>query len=886
MVRVASPDRGGEVLSRSDAPRTVTRPLFLGMAGIAFATVLAYLWLAHHIERREARWDRAGEARTVATDTAERLAAQWPANEAAPPAAARSIVEKIGGAHGGFEVAVLAPDGSVLVESEKSRGRALAEYAEEAVPLRPPAPGAAAEGASQPRVRARVDLEPDFARIRASLAAKTLVALLLCVCAVLSIYLLVERRILSPIRRLYRPMARMAAGGEYEPVEPRGGDEIAALTARVNAVVALLVERERESRSSAATLALVKQQIPDVIYRYDVRGGALEFLSDSYASMTGASREDALKDPKGAALSLLVPEDRARVLATLERRLSPDGTRSGFVHEARVRRSDGTVRWIEDHLTPEFDEAGRLAAVNGVWRDITQQKQADEALRRQEALQRAISDAALDAMLTIDMRGTLLTANPALQRVSGWTPQDLVGRSADVLLPERLRPRLHALLEEVQAGRSLPTGPVESEGLHRDGHEIPIEAALGIAETPQGRVITVIARDLTHQKAVETQLVHAQKMEAVGTLAGGVAHDFNNLLSVIIGQSELAKARIDRTERVLASLDAITAAAGRGAELTNRLLGFARAKPADLRATDVKDLIHRVRQLLSRTLDRAIHIRNTLPADLPPILADAGQVELAMLNLCINARDAMPRGGTLTLSAVHAETADASAVPKEGGRPGPWVRISVADTGTGIPPEVRSHLFEPFFTTKERGRGTGLGLAMVYGVVVRAHAGRVGVHTEVGKGSRFDLYMPVSATRPLPPPPKPREEAHAEGNETILVIDDDEAVRAVIRDGLREHGYRVVEAIDGPSGLAAIEAEPEVALVVLDMILPHMGGREVFRRLREARPGLPVVLSTGFSDEGDAREVLAQGGDGLLSKPYQPAVLAREVRAILDRRRA
>ena len=861
----------------------MTGPLLTGIAGISLAALLAGLWFARHIDRSDARGEAARQAQGLAKEVAGRVQAVWPAGAEFPAPAVGEIVAGIHRTHGSVELRVTDPEGErPLVTVPVARSPEEFEAAVAAVR----APGDE-KAATRALVEARIDLSGEYARIARSWTAKVVVAVMLALCAVLSIFLFAERRLLAPLRRLHRPMARMAAGGEYEPVEPRGHDEIAGLTAQVNAVVALLVERERESRSSAATLALVQRQVPDVIYRYDVPRKALEFLSDSYSSMTGASREEVLKDPRRAALALVLPEDRPRVVETLSRRLSLCGDGSAFVHEARVRRPDGTVRWVEDHLTPEFDAQGRLTAVNGVWRDITQQKLADEALRRQDALQRAISDAALDAMLTVDMNGTILTANPALERMSGWAPETLVGRSAETLLPERLRPGFRQVLDRVQAGEAIPTGPVESEGLHRDGRVIPVEAALGLADTPQGRVITLIARDLTHQKAVETQLVHAQKMEAVGTLAGGVAHDFNNLLSVIIGQAELAKARIDRSERVLASLDAITAAAGRGAELTSRLLGFARAKPADLRPTDVKELIHRVRQLLARTLDRAIDIRQHLPPDLPAILADAGQVELAMLNLCINARDAMPRGGTLTLSAAHAVQADPAAVPKEGCRPGPWVRISVADTGTGITSEVRTHLFEPFFTTKERGRGTGLGLAMVYGVVVRGHAGRVGLETEVGQGSRFDLYFPVSPTRATPTPRAPRQEApHAAGNETILVIDDDEAVRTVIREGLREHGYRVLEATDGPSGLAAIEAEPEVALVVLDMILPHMGGREVFRRLREARPGLPVVLSTGFSDEGDAREVLAQGGDGLLSKPYQPAVLAREVRAVLDRRRA
>ena len=881
-MRSEAPKRNGEVLSRRGSRRSVTVPLLMGFAAISVTALVAGLSLARYIDRSDARGQAATQAQELAKKVAGHVEARWPAGRDFPTKEVEDLLKGLVQAHETVKLRVTDPQGTRSLAAARPQ-REMREYEAATAPVR-----AAGDATAPPRARveARIDLAGDFARIGRSLTAKAVVAALLCLCAVLTMFLVTERRLLAPIRRLYRPMARMAAGGEYEPVEPRGQDEIAELTAQVNAVVALLVERERESRSSAATLALVQRQVPDVIYRYDVRRGALEFLSDSYSTMTGASREEALKDPRSAALSLLLPEDRARVVEALSRRLAPGGDRGAFVHEARVRRPDGTVRWIEDHLTPEFDAAGTLTALNGVWRDITQQKAADEALRRQDALQRAISDAALDAMLTVDMSGTILTANPALERMSGWSPDALVGRSAEVLLPERLRSDFRRVLEGVRAGEALPAGPVESEGLHREGRVIPVEAALGLANTPQGRVITLIARDLTHQKAVETQLVHAQKMEAVGTLAGGVAHDFNNLLSVIIGQAELAKARLDRPERVVASLDAITAAAGRGAELTSRLLGFARAKPADLRPTDVRDLIHRVRQLLARTLDRAIDIRQHLPPDLPPILADAGQVELAMLNLCINARDAMPRGGTLTLSAASAAQADPAAVPTEGGRPGPWVRISVTDTGTGISSEVRSHLFEPFFTTKERGRGTGLGLAMVYGVVVKGHAGRIGLQTEVGKGSRFDLYFPVSSTRAAPTPRPSRQEApRAAGNETILVIDDDEAVRAVIREGLREHGYRVLEATDGPSGLAAIEAEPEVALVVLDMILPHMGGREVFRRLREARPGLPVVLSTGFSDEGDAREVLAQGGDGLLSKPYQPAVLAREVRAVLDRRR-
>jgi PAS domain S-box-containing protein len=731
--------------------------LALLVAVLATAGAVAIV-AADRFERRASRDTRDAEAAQRADALAKAISVEWAHAErgAFPAALAKRLVETAEDGRRTWDVTLLR-DGETSEEGLRTLPPSPREEVAESATVTIP-PAAAASVRVPPRVRVRIDLAETLAGIDADLWQKALFALMGIVGATAGLYFGVERLVLGPIHRVHRALVRMAGGGPYEPVEPRGRDEIAALTAQVNRVVAALIEREAAQNAQ------------------------------------------------------------------------------------RV------------------------------------------ALERSEALTRAISDTALDAMITTDERGTVLTANPAVERILGHAPAALVGTPVADLFPPRHADAIgRALGIAGSPPPPAPAAPAAFDALHEDGSEVPVEVAVGAAATPGGRVSTLVLRDLTHQRAVEAQLLQAQKMEAIGTLAGGIAHDFNNILSVIVGQADLARVRLGAESPATEALDAIVAAGQRGASLTSRLLGFARRSTTNVRATDVGEIVSGVRALLGRTFDRAVEIREDVPPALPPILADGAQVETALVNLCINARDAMPKGGVVTISA-EARALPAGVPPLPEALPaGEYVRVSVADTGTGMTPEVRARLFEPFFTTKERGRGTGLGLPMVY-AVVRGHGGFVEVDSAPGRGTRFDLWFPrargaAESRAPVRPGDVPR------GDETLLVIDDEEPVRTAIARMLETYGYRVLTAADGPSGLDALVRHPEIALVVLDMILPGIGGAETFRRLRAMRRDVRVLISTGYSSPDEASEILRQGGDGILRKPYLPHTIAGAVRTILDEHR-
>jgi signal transduction histidine kinase/ActR/RegA family two-component response regulator len=377
----------------------------------------------------------------------------------------------------------------------------------------------------------------------------------------------------------------------------------------------------------------------------------------------------------------------------------------------------------------------------------------------------------------------------------------------------------------------------------------------------------------------ESHLRRAQKMEAVGTLAGGLAHDFNNTLGAVLAAAALLRQDTPAGSEQAELLETIEASARRSAELTRQLLSLSRPDQFRFGAVKLGDVVQQVTGLCGHTFPRSIRLVTEL-RDAPLVQGDPGQLEQALLNLCINARDAMPAGGTLTIetgvTALDARTAAALRLS----RPGTYARLAVVDTGEGMDEEVQRRLFEPFFTTKPAGRGTGLGLTMVYGAV-RAHRGAVRLTSAVGRGSRFELYLPLAEAPALAAAPA-KIDVKPRGTETILVVDDEEAMRRVVGKALGRLGYRVLEAANGVEALRVLEQGQQVSGVLLDMMMPEMSGPEAFPQIRRLVPGLPVVVMTGFTEEGVIERMLDLGADAVLTKPFDIGELARVIRAAVD----
>ncbi|TET67874.1 MAG: PAS domain-containing sensor histidine kinase, partial [Candidatus Zixiibacteriota bacterium] len=511
--------------------------------------------------------------------------------------------------------------------------------------------------------------------------------------------------------------------------------------------------------------------------------------------------------------------------------------------------------------------------------DITGRKRAEEASTRSEEQLRALFDSAADIVFTKDRQGRYMRVNSACARLHGISEEEFLGKTDFDLFPEEQAKHSADIDRQVLVEGRTFTGEYDRQVKGK-----PL--TFSVVKTPlyghDGAIIGLcgIARDITEQESLEEQFRQAQKMEALGTLAGGVAHDFNNLLGGILGYVGLIKGDYSPEEKHYAMLELVEKAGVRAAELTNQLLAFSRKGKYELRPVSLNNSVEDVLKLIGRTLDKSIEIATELQEKLPSVEGDPGQLEQAILNMCVNAAEAMPGGGKLQLETRVVALGEEFARKYLGSDPGDYVLLSVSDTGIGMDSETLSRMFEPFFTTKEVGKGTGLGLSTVYGIV-KNHGGYVDVRSQPGKGSTFDIYLPVSKKQFTPP--RPRAAELQTGHETILAVDDEEIIRSLLEETLQKLGYKVILANDGEEAVQIYEErKDEIDAVIIDMIMPHLGGGETFREIRRRNPDVRVLLASGYSQDGAAQRILDEGVRGFIQKPFELVELSQKLRQVLD----
>jgi PAS domain S-box-containing protein len=535
---------------------------------------------------------------------------------------------------------------------------------------------------------------------------------------------------------------------------------------------------------------------------------------------------------------------------------------------------DGTVRQVEvaSHDIQYGGRAARLVLAL----DVTDRLRAEQA----RAKLAAIVDSSDDAILGLTPDGVVETWNAGAERLYGYTAAEVVGRSVALLIPPDQADYLMDLTARLARGEHVP--PYETVRKRQDGTQVDVSVRLSPQRDSAGRLAgySAIVRDITARKRLEEQYRQAQKMEAVGRLAGGVAHDFNNLLTVINGYSEVALDALPAVDPVRPLVAEVLKAGGRAAELTRQLLAYGRKQMLRPQVLDLGALVAGLGGMLRRVIGEDIEL--VLDPDPARVTADPGQLEQVVMNLAVNARDAMPTGGRLTIGTRVVTRGPGQVALGREGRPGRYAELRVADTGTGIRPEALPHLFEPFFTTKGVGEGTGLGLATVHGIIQQS-AGHVDVETEVGRGTTFRVYLPeagagpsASAERPAPPLP-------ARGAETVLLVEDDDEVRALSLRALQNAGYVVADAAGGEQALGIVAAHRVAAdLLVTDVVMPGMGGRELADRLKAACPGLKVLFVSGYTDDAVVRHGVEWDEVHFLQKPFTPTDLVLKVREVLD----
>jgi len=509
-----------------------------------------------------------------------------------------------------------------------------------------------------------------------------------------------------------------------------------------------------------------------------------------------------------------------------------------------------------------------------------QQRAAEQALRTSEERFRALVENSWEVLLLLDQEGRITYTTPSAGRQFGWTPDSMIGQPlVDLLHPEDQR----HVAQRLSSAASRPGEQMMTEARIRrsDGSYRSMDAIV-VSRLHEPAVDGVVfnARDITEGRRLEEQLRQAQKMEAVGRLAGGVAHDFNNLLTAILGYCNLALDDMAPDDMSRRDLEEIKDAGERAATLTRQLLAFSRRQMLQPEAVDLNRLVRQTQKMLTRILGEDIELSVELAADLPLVNADPASVEQIIVSLAMNARDAMPEGGRLVLETAVVEL-DGSYVDSHATvLPGPYVMLAVSDTGEGMDAATRSRVFEPFFTTKAQGKGSGLGLATVYGIVKQS-GGYIWVYSEPAHGTVFKVYLPIvsapiATARELKEPEPPR------ASETILLVEDEEAVRALTGEVLRRQGYEVIEAEHGKQALElAQRLSAEIHLLLTDIVMPYMNGRDLAEQISSLRPGTKVLFMSGYTDHAAVHRELSAGAP-FLQKPFTPDALARKVRGLLD----
>ena len=619
-------------------------------------------------------------------------------------------------------------------------------------------------------------------------------------------------------------------------------------------------------------------RVPIGLYRTTHDGDFLE-ANIALAEMLGFSDVADLAAQRWKDL-WVEPTDWERWLVSIER----DGIARGF--ETRVRGADGSIRWLVVEARGIPDEDGQIRWHEGSALDFTERRMAEEALRASEARKGAMLEAAIDAVITMDESGRITEFSPAAERMFGYSRDDVMGRElAEVLVPPDLRDRHRAgIARYLATGEASILGRrIELRAMRADGEEIPVEVAINRIDVPGPPTFTGYVRDISAQRRLEESLRQAHKMDAIGQLAGGVAHDFNNMLTVIDGFSTLLLDELDTTDARRELVEEIQRATGRAASLTGQLMAVSRRQALRLQPVDLNKLTTGLQPLLGRVvLQGVVVIIRT--ADEPVVVdIDDAQFEQVILNLAVNARDAMPSGGTLTIETGIVELDAAYAAIRPGVNPGSYAMLVVSDTGTGMDDATQARMFEPFFTTKDVGKGTGLGLAMIYGTVQQS-GGHIGIESEPDYGTTVRIYLPLSDA-------VPSERAQAGGlarrrlgpGVNVLVIEDEDQVRELMVLALQKAGCTVITATDGAGALEAVDPADRLDLAVTAVVMPGRSGPEVVRQLRRTRPRLRALYVSGFAPRFATSGASSPDLEPhFLQKPFTLAEFIDAVRQVLD----
>jgi len=634
---------------------------------------------------------------------------------------------------------------------------------------------------------------------------------------------------------------------------------------------------ERALRETEEKLRLMAINMKEMVLAYDMNR-RLIFANPAVETLTGYRVAEL---EKGGLVNWIHPDDRARMMAYWE------GLFQGHAYdgeEYRLVTRDGRIKWASATWGPIRDAAGRQIGIQGSERDITERKAADEALRESERRFRGLLEHVQLAAAMFDLKGNYVFVNDYTLAITGWTREEMIGHHVTEHLPPEQHEHIRAINEGLASSGEPSHWFTEPLLLTKDGKRRWLQANNVALRNAEGQIVAIasLGVDVTEHRALQEQYLQAQKLESLGTLAGGVAHDFNNLLTVINGYSDIVFRSLREGDAARPKIDQVRKAGARAAALTQQLLAFSRRQIAQPRPVDLNRMVEESAGMFGALLGEDIELVTHLGRPLGQVMADPGQIQQVLMNLLANARDAMPDGGRLTIETTNGTISSGYRADHPEVTPGPCVLLTVADTGVGMDEDTRARLFEPFFTTKAPGKGTGLGLSTVYGIVKQSD-GWIWVNSEPGQGTTFKIHLPRVDAEDAPAAGKVPAVVERGHNETVLVVEDQDDVRALATAVLESLGYRVLSAANGPAALAlAAEHKGPIDLTLTDVILPGMNGRELADRLKVLRPEARVLFTSGYSRDVIGHRGVLDRDVAYIAKPYAPDELAAKVREILS----
>jgi two-component system cell cycle sensor histidine kinase/response regulator CckA len=599
-------------------------------------------------------------------------------------------------------------------------------------------------------------------------------------------------------------------------------------------------------------------------------------LSDDVMVVPDASRDDRFRENP-----VVVGSCRIRFYAGAPL-ITPEGLRIGALAIMDMRPRTALS---EEQVASLADLASIVMHELNIQHELRKARGAVSPASEGEIKFRALMESASQAIIAVGHRGIIQVVNNKAEELFGYTREEMVGRPLEMLLPEALREaHVQHRRDYFSRPRARPMGiGLDLAGRRKNGQEFPVEISLNYVDVGGQALAISFITDISERIRLEQQLRQSQKMEAIGQLAGGVAHDFNNLLTVIQGYSTMAIEGLSDADVLREPLEEIEKAAASAAALTRQLLAFSRRQVIRPKMLDLNAVVQQIEKILQRTIGEDIELVFAFDGELAQVRADPGLIEQIVMNLAVNARDAMPEGGRLIIETGNLFLDEDYAGAHLAAKTGPYVMLAVTDNGAGMTPEVKSRIFEPFFTTKPQGKGTGLGLATVYGIVQQM-GGCIWVYSELGHGTTFKILLPMAHVEPEPATQAAEEPASAAAQETILVVEDEEGVRKFVRTVLEKQGYTVLEACGAEDALAmAADSNLRIDVLLTDVIMPRMNGPELTERISHLRPGLPVLYMSGYTDRATRLQDRLGGESNFIQKPFTPGTLGKKVRELLGK---